>query len=573
MLSVSTRNALTGRWAISRDAYLVLAPTSIASVVLTEATTFQAQDLGGWLVASAGGYAVFCLMLYVAHKTLFRNRHERPVPIWWIFALGLTAGAIKGSATAVISILLNLDENVWEAITSRMFAAGLLGLFGVPGVALIVNSLGEFRYKRAELIAEQILIESKELQGQDVIAQMSTQLRGSIESDLGLMMEDLKNSLEKKIGEESSWQLIADDLRSTAKDTVRDMSHKLWGRDVQHIPDINLVDIARAMITTSAFPLRLILPVLVLSAIPQTIKDYGIESVVFRMLLLCFTTAVSLSLGTKAINRWPNYRYQIYVFALLAAVTLPPIYGVFLLGDEVDRNFLGISLTIAIWIPMLTMTCGLIDTALKQRQEILDGLQSRIDKSRVRAISENNETIRLSNDMAKYLHGNLQSRLMASAFAIEAAGNAHDSKTLSAEIEKARQSIATPFDQFTSQDLSAVSIELYRLLAMWEGVLTTKIEFMGSEVNVSIIDTRNIVHVVEEAFSNALRHGLATEAKILLNSTPSEISLAVIDNGIGPRAGDAGLGSSLFNSIAGSNWSLSRGPEGIGAKLNLQITK
>jgi signal transduction histidine kinase len=573
IFSASTRNALTGRWAISRDAYLVLAPTSIISVVLAEATTFQAQELGGWLVASAGGYAVFCSILYMAHKTLFRNRHVTPVPIWWIFALGLTAGAIKGSATAIISIFLNLDDNVREAVTSRMFAAGLLGLFGVAGVAVIVNSLGEFRYKRAELIAEQILIESKELQSQDVIAQMSTQLRSSIESDLGILMEDLKNSLEEKIGEESSWQLIADDLRSTAKETVRDMSHKLWGRDVQNVPDINLVDIARAMITISAFPLRLILPVLVLSAIPQTIKDYGIESLIFRMLLLIFTTAVSFGLGMSAIHRWPKYRYQIYVFALISAVTLPPIYGVFLLGDEVDQHFLGISLTIAIWIPMLAMTCGLIDTALKQRQEILDGLQSQIDKSRVRTISENNETIRLSNDMAKYLHGNLQSRLMASAFAIEAAGNAHDSKTLSAEIEKARQSIATPFDQFTSQELGTVSTQLSQLLAMWEGVLTTKIEFSGLEEHISIIDTRNIVHVVEEAFSNALRHGLATEATIVLNSTSSEIALAVIDNGIGPRDGTPGLGSSLFNSIAGSNWTLSRGPEGIGAELNLQITK
>jgi signal transduction histidine kinase len=274
-----------------------------------------------------------------------------------------------------------------------------------------------------------------------------------------------------------------------------------------------------------------------------------------------------------AINRWPTYKYQIYVLALFAAVVLPPTYGVFLLGDEVNQHFLGISLTIAVWIPMLTMTCGLIDTALKQRQEILNELQARIDKSRVRTISENNEAIRLSNDMAKYLHGNLRSRLMASAFAIEAAGNAHDSLALSAEIEKARQSIATPFDQFTSQDLGAVLLELSRLMLMWDGVLTAEIEFTGSEENVSISETRNIVHVVEEAFSNALRHGLATEATIVLESTTTEISLTVIDNGIGPRTGDPGLGSSLFNSIAGSNWSLSRGPDGVGAQLNLQITK
>lgn len=573
MLPVSTRNALTGRWAISRDAYILLAPTSIGSVVLIEATTFQAKDLGGWLVASASGYGIFCLVLYIAHKTLFRNRHIVPVPIWWIFALGLAAGVIKGSATALISILLQLDENVREAVTSRVFAAGLLGLFGVSGVALIANSLGEFRSKRAELIAEQILIESKALRSQDVIAQMSIQLRDSIERDLGLLLEDLEHSLEEKFGEGNSWQLIADDLRSTAKEAVRAMSHKLWKRDTKGVPDITLIDITRAMITTSAFPLRLILPVLLFSAIPQTLKDHGADSFMIRMFLLSFTTAISLSLGTKAIQRWPAYKYQIYFFALFSAVILPPIYGVLLLGDSVNGNFVGISITIAFWIPVLTVTCGLIDTALKQRKEILDSLQSRIDMSRVRAISENNETVRLSNDMAKYLHGNLQSRLMASAFAIEAAGNAQDSNALLAEIEKARKSIATPFDQFTTRGMDSAVNELSSLVSMWDGILSTQIEFTGLNENFSIIETRNIVHVVEEAFSNALRHGLATEASIVVKSTNDVISLTVIDNGIGPRAGDPGLGSSLFNSIAGSNWSLSRGPEGIGAKLNLQITK
>jgi len=47
--------------------------------------------------------------------------------------------------------------------------------------------------------------------------------------------------------------------------------------------------------------------------------------------------------------------------------------------------------------------------------------------------------------------------------------------------------------------------------------------------------------------------------------------LTVIDNGFGPRDGLPGLGSSLFNSIAGSNWSLSRGPDGIGTQFDLQI--
>jgi signal transduction histidine kinase len=219
------------------------------------------------------------------------------------------------------------------------------------------------------------------------------------------------------------------------------------------------------------------------------------------------------------------------------------------------------------------MTCGLLDTALKQRKEIIDDLTKQIDKSRVRSISEDNETIRLSNDMAKYLHGNLQSRLMASAFAIEVAGRAQDVAVLTAEIEKARQSIRTPFDQFTSNDLEPVSTELRKLLEMWKGILVTELNFAGSDEFISPSDTRNIIHIVEECFSNSLRHGLATEATIVLIATETGTSLTVIDNGLGPREGSPGLGSSLFNSIAGSHWSLTRGPDGVGAQLNLQITK
>jgi len=573
MLSTSTRSALTGRWAISRNPYILIAPTTVASVVLIEATSFEARELGGWLIASAGGYLVFCILLYLAHLTIYRNRATRPVPVPWIFAIGFSFGAIKGATTGILSVFLGLESNVTEAVSARFFAAGFLGLVGVPAIAIVMNALQEFREKRAELIAEQILLESKELQSQEVIAAMSAQLRSSIENDLSVLLNDVKNNLDEKSVTTDSWQLLADDLRTTARETVREMSHRLWARPSSSVKDITLVDIGKAMITTSAFPLRFILPILVVSSIPVNLNDHGSSEVPIRLLVLAFTTSLIYLSATLAIHRWRKYRYLTYVSALVLAALAPPLTAVYIFGDTVDQKFLGVSITIAIWLPLLTITCGLIDTSLKQRQEILDDLQAQIDKSRVRTISENNETVRLSSDMAKYLHGNLQSRLMASALAIEMAGHAQDSKALLTEIEKARQSIATPFDQFTSNELAAVSVELSRLMVMWEGILSTELVLSSSDEDVSKIDTRNIIHVVEEAFSNALRHGLATEATVLLVPTNSGVSLTVIDNGIGPRDGSPGLGSSLFNSIAGSNWSLSRGPDGVGTQLKLQIVK
>jgi hypothetical protein len=545
----------------------------VASVVLIEATSFEARELGGWLIASAGGYLVFCILLYLAHLTIYRNRATQPVPVPWIFAIGFLFGAIKGATTGILSVFLNLETDVTEAVSARFFAAGFLGLVGVPAIAIVMNALQEFREKRAELIAEQILLESKELQSQEVIAAMSAQLRSSIENDLSVLLNDVKNNLDEKSVTTDSWQLLADDLRRTARETVREMSHRLWARPSSSVKDITLVDIGKAMITTSAFPLRFILPILLVSSIPVNLNDHGSSEVPIRLLVLTFTTSLIYLSATLTIHRWRKYRYQTYVSALILAALAPPLTAVYIFGDTVDQKFLGVSITIAIWLPLLTITCGLIDTSLKQRQEILDDLQAQIDKSRVRTISENNETVRLSSDMAKYLHGNLQSRLMASALAIEIAGNAKDSKALLTEIEKAKQSIATPFDQFTSNELSAVSVELSRLMVMWEGILSTELVLSSSDEDVSKIDTRNIIHVVEEAFSNALRHGLATEATVLLVPTNSGVSLTVIDNGIGPRDGSPGLGSSLFNSIAGSNWSLTRGPDGVGTQLNLQIVK
>ena len=573
MLSASVRKALTGRWVISRTPYLVIAPTAVASVVLIEATSFKANELGGWLLASAGGYLVFCTLLYISHLTIFRNRATKPVPLSWIFMVGFVCGALKGVTTGALSVLLDLEPDVAQGLSVRFFGAGFLGLIGAPASAIVMNTLEEFRERRAELIAEQIRLESKELQSQEVIAAMSAQLRSSIESDLSVQLDDLKHSLKETSASSDSWQLLADDLRVSARETVRDMSHRLWERPSISVRDITLVDIGKAMITSSAFPLKLILPLLLASAIAVNLNNHGSSELPTRLLMLAFTTSLIYLSGRSAIERWIKYRYQIYVTTLFLAALAPGIYSLLMFGDAIDQQFFGVSVTIAIWIPLLTITCGLIDTSLKQRKEILSELQDQIDKSRIRTISEENETVRLSNDMAKYLHGNLQSRLMASALAIEMAGKARDSKALLAEINKARKSVTTPFDQLIFREMAPIANELSNLMVMWDGILNTQVEVTGSEKDISIVDARNIVHVVEEAFSNALRHGLATEATIVLNSSATEISLTVIDNGIGPRAGDPGLGSALYNSIAGSNWSLSRGPEGVGAALNLKISK
>jgi len=70
---------------------------------------------------------------------------------------------------------------------------------------------------------------------------------------------------------------------------------------------------------------------------------------------------------------------------------------------------------------------------------------------------------------------------------------------------------------------------------------------------------------------NAFHHGQATEVSIRISTSTQVRAISIIDNGNGPMAGVPSLGSSLFNASAGANWSLERGPHGVGSQLELQI--
>ncbi|MFM8921557.1 MAG: ATP-binding protein [Candidatus Nanopelagicaceae bacterium] len=81
---------------------------------------------------------------------------------------------------------------------------------------------------------------------------------------------------------------------------------------------------------------------------------------------------------------------------------------------------------------------------------------------------------------------------------------------------------------------------------------------------------QDLGNVINEGLSNSFRHGTADKAEIRIDIKSGKILVLVSDNGSGPTKGKAGLGSEWFNTIAGSNWTLTRNSKG-GADLNLEI--
>lgn len=317
------------------------------------------------------------------------------------------------------------------------------------------------RQMRAELVAEQIRIETQRMFEEGMILTLKLQLRQSIAREIAELTKDLRATIAAQQGATTNWQYLANELQESAANSVRSISHRLWGQQ----PLMTYQDLTR-----------------------------------FEITRIMFSTFI-------------------------------------------------------------------------QHKEVLAKLESKINEPTIQAQSIEQLTLRFSKDLAKYLHGNLQSRLMAAAFAIETAGANSNDVEIDTQLEIARQALARPFDHYFEIAATSFTADIRNLADSWSALLFTSLVFAGSDDQFSETECQAALLCIEEGLANALHHGHASEVAISVTTTKAMHVVSLIDNGIGPRDGTPGLGSSLFNSIAGSNWSLSNGPEGIGAELNLQITK
>jgi two-component sensor histidine kinase len=103
----------------------------------------------------------------------------------------------------------------------------------------------------------------------------------------------------------------------------------------------------------------------------------------------------------------------------------------------------------------------------------------------------------------------------------------------------------------------------------WKGILEVRWDTAGVSSSLSPDDVRAITDVAEESVSNAVRHGMANAIDITITTLPSRVSVIASDNGIGPRLGEPGVGSLLYSSLPGAEWSLTENADQSGSVLDI----
>lgn len=160
---------------------------------------------------------------------------------------------------------------------------------------------------------------------------------------------------------------------------------------------------------------------------------------------------------------------------------------------------------------------------------------------------------KLAPTLARYLHGTIQSRLVASAQRIR---NAKTEDEIRAELNTVIDNLKLPKDIIDQFEIKSASAMLTEILDLWSPFLTLNIDSIPIE-KIASSEVNKICDLINEALSNAFRHGNATHAIVKIWLESGNLCLSVSDDGKGIKSDDRGLGSTIYDRSSKS-WSLAR---------------
>lgn len=549
-----------GKALLAINGYAALAALTFISSMLSVSDWTKANAHFWWLVNLLALAACF-VWFEVFNRGFFRNRVTKPVSFGWIALFGLGLGAVKGLSTGFFAVAFGLEDNLQLAVESRIVQVSLFGLFGTIGLALIEATLNRYQIERDLLVTERVHQqmldegansghESRELQELVAVAKQRLLAVG----------EEAKNLANQKT-------LTAHLIRDIVETGLRPLSQRLWQQESAKVLNFSFIDLARLSVLgqpVAIWPSALIYfsgAVATLAAHVEPVIALPRATVGTAIMCAVFAIARFVTVGST-IAAWVRF-FLTNLSATLAIVLLTDLW----FGTIVGWSSTGIVITVFIWMTEVTFLSRLFATAVENHVKVRAQLEQILSKQGVEFAVAKAQTRLKNRDLANYLHGSVQNRLLSAALRIETGkGGAIDLFEELRAVEELLDGAANGREESAGLNLRQ---QLDELSGRWAGYVT-----IGFDLDATAYGDktdRQIVEVVNEAISNSVRHGLATGLEVTVRlHADGTVRLSAIDDGLGPRNGAAGLGSAFFDSVAGSRWSLS-GASGGGSVLQVEM--
>lgn len=511
-------------------------------------------------------YVLF-FKFYISQKFI-----DKSISLVLVLIYGAILGLIKGSSTFYLAVLAGLHEiSEFEPEgTTRMITATFLGIWVAVTSPIVANFIDNYRNSIQELIIFGANVQKENYSVEKKIVEMEQKIQKEIGQDLLEIVSASKSYL----GSDSQKARIAVDrivrqIRDLNQSKIRPASHKLWLESFETHPDLNLKTLLSSTLRLNPFPRTFVILIFLASTIFGLYKEYGniglyVSIVNSFAVYLTFTVA-------NFYYRQKNLTIYKFLGVIFFTVLIMHGFNNFLfLKDDFFEFVLYLPVTF-VWLAYLTFAVSFALTSKLKRDQVLSEINKILDSRMIENVQLRDFQNTLSFQLSKFMHGQIQNKLISSATSLEKALQENNL----IEIEKNLIDLSKEIDDNfgiisamkTQNDLGKF---LKELQVAWRGICEISYDLDPSLQNKNSDNFEKIHEAVSEAISNAVHHGKANKIQINLYRIDGEnAEIEIIDNGEGLKDSEPGLGNKIYENLSAGKWSLQSIGNGQGAKLNL----
>ncbi len=489
-------------------------------------------------------------------------------PPWLELGLNGLVGAVSGALVVIVATWFDVTRvsppTLWIAVCALGTA------WGLTTADVLVSARETFERERAELASTASELARVSASQESLIAELRASILAAVDAELIPARQSVARqlSLLETASTDAAWA-DAPQLGDVAHDSLRPLIG-LLDSDPQIAPiRVNTWSFFWSVVRTQSFqPLELSV-IYVLTTLPGYWAARGAADS-WRLVTFGLVALLAITLGANLLMKLVP---RVHALVFLAAVALLQVPTVMFILEDSTRSpaeraaQVIVAVVFSVVIVMLVSSVG---SWRSGNEHALAAFGRYLDDRRAATSARAELSALVARDAARVLHGPMQARLAACAIAIEAAVQARDVAAYAQALRQAHDVLRDPLlaSPVGPGDLS-IATAVDELVALWRGLIDIHVD-IDPTVATATENSADVGRVIEEAVTNAVRHGDASAVWITVARAADGLELRVRDDGRGPTGQAPGLGTAMIDEVTRGSWSLARVEPG-GALLTASI--
>ena len=461
-----------------------------------------------------------------------------------IFPIALLAGLVLSQSIKIYASLFGLDE--YGPDETLLTPTVLVWGIGVPLVGYVMNKLNRFIKTRDEMVWSLTNTDKPNL-----VFEIDEELRELLTANQSI--------------DGDGYQRLATKIRDFTEQEVRPISHKLWISEVKRKSRFPLFGLIGLSLSKNEMPVALYSLLALWLVLVAAVGQFGFVTAFAYVFIDTLVFVGALVVYKKVFQKQSLFRVLLF----------PPIASsLIFLERSVVRAELGIEqliggwIVLTVWLFTSLLFAGGVSQSEKTQKEILEELEENLRAGERLSQLQKQVSQKGAGDLAKFIHGTVQSKLMAYSLQLEQANEEKNNLEASRIRGLVSSLIANPLAEYQPEFSESLQDSLGSIADQWRGLADVQLNLdKGLEGN------RVVEEIVSEGISNAYKHGYAEKIEVLIQDTGNHLLIEITDDGIGPRSGKGGFGLQMVESVTAGNWTFQRSKTGEGSTLRALVPK